>query len=194
MSMQYARVVFFHISALRHVKNCLPPDLLKIVSTRIFSPRLDYCNSLLSDTTKSNIGRLQRVQNTLARLVTGTKVFDHIKPVLSDLHWLPVSSRITFKLALPLLTRKIMSTIQQFYLADMFSPYQSPRNLRISTMKKLAVPGLNGFRTAMSRTAFCFEAPELWNGLSPDVTDLSVSMAVFRSRLKTHLFRTAFDY
>ena len=129
---------FFHIRALRHVKNCLPPaDLLKIVSTSIVSSRLDYCNSLLSGTTKSNIGRLQRVQNTLARLVTGTKKFDHIKPVLSDLHWLPVSSRITFKLAL--LTRKILYTNQPSYLADMISPYQPPRNLRIFTMKKLTV-------------------------------------------------------
>ena len=68
------------------MKNCLPPDLLKIVSPSIVSSRLDYCNSLLSGTTKSNIGRLQRVQNTLARLVNGTKKFDHIKPVLSDLH------------------------------------------------------------------------------------------------------------
>ena len=184
---------FFHIRALRHVKNCLLPDLLKIVSTSIVSSRLDYCNSLLLGTTKSNIGRLQRVQNTLARLVTGTKRFDHhIKPVLSDLHWLPVSSRVTFKLAL--LSRKILSTNQPSYLATMISPYQPPRNLRISTMKKLAVPSLNGFRTAMSRRVFCFATPELWNGLPPDVTDTSVSMAVFRSRLKTHLFRTAFDY
>ena len=110
---------------------------------------------------------------------------------LSDLHWLflfhpeslsnwPCSHAILF-------------TNQPSYLADMISPYQPPRNLRISTMKKLAVPGLNGFHTVMSRRAFCFEAPELWNGLPPDVTDLSVSMAVFRSRLKTHLFRTAFD-
>ena len=178
--MQYARVVFSTLELCDMWKIvCLQsPDLLKIVSTSIVSSRLDYCISLLSGTTKSNIGRLQRVQNTLARLVTGTKKFDHIEPVLSELHWLPVSSRITFKVAL--LTRKILSTNQPSYLADMISPYQPPRNLRISTMKKLTVPGLNGFRTAMSRRAFCFEALELWNGLPPDVTDLSVSMAVFR--------------
>ena len=75
---------------MQHVKNCVPSDLLKLVSTSIVSSRLDYCNSLLSGTTKSNIGRLQRVQNTLARLVTSTKKFDHIEPVLSDMHWLPV--------------------------------------------------------------------------------------------------------
>ena len=47
-----------------------------------------------------NLIRLQRVQNRAARLVTRTKTQDHITPVLRDLHWLPVSSRIDFKLCL----------------------------------------------------------------------------------------------
>ena len=34
--------------------------------------------------------KLQDVQNAAVRVVTGTKKFDHITPVLRDLHWLPV--------------------------------------------------------------------------------------------------------
>ena len=74
----------------------------------------------------------------------------------------------------------------------MISPYQHPRNLRISTVKEMAIPGLIFFRTSVPHRAFCFVAPELWNGLPPDVTDTNVSMTVFRSRLKTQYFRGIF--
>ena len=43
------------------------------------------------------IRSLQSVQNTAARIFTLTKKFDHITPVLIQLHWLPVHFRIPFK-------------------------------------------------------------------------------------------------
>ena len=44
--------------------------------------------------------KLQYAENTAARIVTQTRIFDHITPVLFDLHWLPVSYRIVFKILL----------------------------------------------------------------------------------------------
>ena len=44
--------------------------------------------------------KLQYAQNTAARIVTQTRTFDHITPVLFDLHWLPVSYRIVFNILL----------------------------------------------------------------------------------------------
>jgi len=38
----------------------------------------------------SNFKTLQRVQNTLARVVLQRGKFEHITPALIDLHWLPV--------------------------------------------------------------------------------------------------------
>lgn len=46
-----------------------------------------------------NFAKLQRVQNTLARVVLGLRKFEHITPALIELHWLPVKQRVTFKLA-----------------------------------------------------------------------------------------------
>ena len=39
------------------------------------------------------IRKLQGVQNAAARLITGTRKFEHITPILRDLHWLPVHQR-----------------------------------------------------------------------------------------------------
>ena len=57
------------------------------------------------------------VQNALARTVMGTKRHVHITPVLAELHWLPVSARIQFKIAL--LTVKTLTTHQPSYLLDL---------------------------------------------------------------------------
>ena len=34
-----------------------------------------------------------------ARLITGRRKFDHITPVLRELHWLPIKERIEYKLS-----------------------------------------------------------------------------------------------
>ena len=41
-----------------------------------------------------NFAKLQRVQNAAARLLTSSRKYDHITPVLQELHWLPVGYRI----------------------------------------------------------------------------------------------------
>ena len=51
---------------------------------------MDYCNSLLVGLPKNELFKLQHIMNSAARMITGTKKFSHIIPVLTDLHWLPV--------------------------------------------------------------------------------------------------------
>ena len=56
--------------------------------------------------------KVQSVQNAAANLITLTKRYDHITPVLRQLHWLPVRQRVTFKLAC------LVSGNAPMYLAD----------------------------------------------------------------------------
>ena len=58
--------------------------------------QLHYCGHHLSSS--ANLHKLQRIQNSLARIVTGKHRHEHITPVLARLHWLPVKYRIHFKL------------------------------------------------------------------------------------------------
>ena len=44
----------------------------KLLVNALVISRLDYCNSILYDLLKQELDKLQRIQNTAARLITGT--------------------------------------------------------------------------------------------------------------------------
>ncbi len=69
----------------------------EILIHAFMTSRLDYCNALLGGCSARLINKLQLVQNAAARVLTRTRKYDHISPVLSTLHWLPTKHRIDFK-------------------------------------------------------------------------------------------------
>ncbi len=74
-------------------------DAEKLVHAFMTS-RLDYCNALLGGCPASSINKLQIVQNAAARVLTRSRKYDHITPILQSLHWLPIKFRISYKIVL----------------------------------------------------------------------------------------------
>ena len=178
-----------HLRALRHIRNCISDDDAKQIAVSLVSARLDYCNSLLYKTTQSNLAKLQRLQNSLARAVTYTRTQEHITPVLANLHWLPVVARIDYKIAL--LTYKTLVTKQPSYLFELLQVHQPSRSLRSSKqMNRLVV---NSARTCFASRAFCCAAPTVWNSLPQDLTNDLSSLPSFKRRLKTYMYRRSFN-
>ena len=98
-------------------------------------------NSLLYRLPTFLIDRLQNVQNAAARIitrVTRTKKYDHITPVLKQLHWLPVNQRINYKILL--LTYKALNGQAPIYITELLEPYAPTRNLRSSSKNLLKIP------------------------------------------------------
>lgn len=116
----------------------------KVVHALITS-RLDYCNSLYFGIDQCSVRRLQLVQNAAARLLTGTRRRDHITPVLSSLHWLPVVFRIQFKMLL--LVFKSLHNLAPSYLTDLLTlmmnkaqrPYLKESASTLTTVRKKQV-------------------------------------------------------
>ena len=93
-------VGYYQLRQLRGIIQSLTPDATKTLVHAFISSRLDYCNSLLFGVADQQLKRLYTVQNTAARLVTGTRRSDHITPVLKVLYWLPVRQHIQYKMAM----------------------------------------------------------------------------------------------
>ena len=144
-------------------------------------------NSLLFGLPDKQLSRLQRIQNTAARVVTLTKKHSHITPVLLDLHWLPISSRIIFKLML--MVFNALNGKAPAYILDMLNIYKPSRNLRSGSTYLLQEPKCH--RTWGDRS-FSVAAPRLWNKL-PIYIRTSKTILSFKKSLKTHLMSTAFS-
>ncbi len=108
----------------------------------IMTSRLDYCNALLGGCSARLINKLQMVQNAAARVLTRTRKYDHISPVLSTLHWLPTKHRIDFKILL--ITYKALNGLAPQYLSDLLSHYSPPRPLlRSQNSGHLIIPRIS---------------------------------------------------
>lgn len=80
----------------------------------------------------------KRSRTLLARFVARQRKFDHVTPLLNELHWLPVRSRVNFKVAT--LAFKVQSTGQPSYLAPLIVRHIPTRDLRSASDKMLVVP------------------------------------------------------
>ena len=69
----------------------------KVVVSTCLS-HLDYSNSILAGLLDSTIKQMQRIQNYGTKLVFGKTSYDSSKQALEELHWLPIRSRIKFKI------------------------------------------------------------------------------------------------
>jgi len=87
-----------YIRQLRPLVRSMSSDAVKTLVQAFNSCRLDYCNSMFYGITDGLISRLPSVQNVAARLMSGAGRYDHITPVLQELHWLPVRRRVDFKM------------------------------------------------------------------------------------------------
>ncbi len=94
------KTAFFHLRNIAKLRNMLSvSDAEKLVHAFMTS-RLDYCNALLGACPASSINKLQIVQNAAARVLTRSRKYDHITPILQSLHWLPIKFRISYKILL----------------------------------------------------------------------------------------------
>ena len=103
MSTQISKTIqmcFTFLSQIRSIKGCLTMDSLKTLASALVLSRIDYGNMALVSLPKVATQSIQSIINTTARLITGVRKYDHITPVLKELHWLKIDERIEYKIAL----------------------------------------------------------------------------------------------
>ena len=157
------------------------PTVENLVNATITS-RLDYCNSLMFGIPKELISQFQKRQNHAARVITKWHKYDHITPVLVDLHWLPVKQEIDFKILL--LTYKALNGLAPAYMRELLIPY-SP----VDGNHQLTLPICR--LEYVSKRSFATAASTLWNNLPLNIKQ-APSVDIFKFRIKTNLFQLAY--
>ena len=165
---EICRTANFHLRALAHIRHYLNVPLANLIASSIVASRLDYCNSILTGISSHNLNRLQCIQNRAARIVLGVGHKAASEPLLRKLHWLPITKRIQFKIAL--LTFKTLVSQQPSYLSSLLLPYNPSRTLRSSSGHFLSVPRVS---TAFQSRSFSVTAPRLWNSLPEPLRELA---------------------
>jgi len=153
----------------------------------IVGSKLDYCNCVLYGISQTNLDKLQRGQNVLARVTAQAPWSVSATDLRRDLHWQPIRQRFIYKLSV--LTYKALHTGQSCYLADLIDSYEPSRCLRSTNCHLLAVPSC--VKSSFASRAFCVSSPNNWNSLPVHIRS-SDSPVTFQSCLKSHLFSSAY--
>ena len=75
-----SRSCYYHIRQLRCIRPYLDFKTANTIATSIVHSKLDCCNSLYFNLSKTQINRLQHIQNSLARTVANTHKYSHNHP------------------------------------------------------------------------------------------------------------------
>ena len=154
---------YYYLHNLSRIRKYLDKKTTECLVHVFFTSRLDFCNSLLYDLPDCLNSKVQRVQNTMARLVYQAPRFCHTSPILQELHWLPIRDRIKFKVIL--ITFKAIKGAAPNYLQELISfKSNSSYGLRFNDSFLLAQPRQRTLTTLGDRT-FAVAAPMLWNCL-----------------------------
>ena len=95
-----SRACYYQLRNIGRIRPLITEDACKTLVCSLVTSRLDYANALLFGINTTEIAKLQRIQNSAARITTCNMKREHITPILVALHWLPIDKRIQYKILL----------------------------------------------------------------------------------------------
>ena len=111
------KAAYYHPTNVRRIRKYLDEKTTQTLIHALIIGRIDYCNSILYGLPAKELAKLQRLQNSAARIIFNIPRMCHITPVLRELHWLPIQFRIQFKLII--ITLKVIKGHGPIYLQEL---------------------------------------------------------------------------
>ena len=184
------RGAYFHLFRIAKIRKCLDTAACKTLVHSLVTSRIDYGNAVLYGISDRLLHRLEMVQRSAARIVLRIRRGDRrsMTEALKLLHWLPVKWRVEYKLLV--IVFRALHDRTPAYLASLITPYVPSRALRSAGQTLLTVPRYNLER--YGRRSFACAGPTLWNALPEDIRVIA-NINAFKSKLKTHYFKVAFN-
>ena len=92
------RTAMLNIQRIKHLRPLLTEAVTQVLVLGLVISHIDYCNSLFVGLPETDISKLQRIQNVVAKLVLNKPRSYSATETLRQLHWLPIWQRIKHKL------------------------------------------------------------------------------------------------
>ena len=169
MDMQITKAcqnAYYHLHNIRRIRKFLSHEATCVIMHAFITSQIDYCNSLMNGLPENLIKKLQRVQNTAARLDFNLRKYDRMTPALATPHWLQVKYRIEFKTSLTLFKGLYGKT--PTYIQEVITPSKSKRySIRSNDKRVLKVP--KSKHDTFGKRAFAVYGPLAWNCLPKDI-------------------------
>jgi len=90
---EYAETV---VAVLRQISRSVSQPAVQSLIVSLVISRLDYGRAMLAGLPACQLDRLQSVLNGASRLIYSSRKFDHVTPLLHDLHWLRIPDELRF--------------------------------------------------------------------------------------------------
>ena len=172
---------YLNLKKLGGIKRNLSKDIrLTMVKSYVIS-RLDFCNALYANVSKTLLNKLQNVMNACVRFIFDLQRDIDVKPFSKSAHILPVKSRIAYKLCS--IVFKILHESAPSYLQDKVS-YKSPLDTGINLRSILNTMMLE---LPKYEHTCAYMMAKSWNDLPFSVRNCHTNIS-FKKLLKTHYF------
>lgn len=130
--------------------------------------------------------QITSIQNFTSKIVTNSRKFDHVTPLLRELNWLPVKEQLFYRDSV--LTFKCQNGLAPQYLTSKFTKPSNIHTLNTRPRNSLQIPL---YRTATGQRTFSYRGANIWNNLHKELRQ-NASLASFKRALQDTLLRQTF--
>ena len=172
------------LAMISRIKHLLDKTTLFIAINSLVFSKLYYYSSVWAGTSKSNIAKLQLVQNFAERLLSDKRKFDHINPTLRKLKLLPVSDILYMRDTVQMY--KCVNGLGPHYLTAMIRKRSDIHSYNTRQNRDQQLPRC---RTALAQNAFDHRGVKVWNSIPEEIRN-SKAVQAFKSSLKRELLKS----
>ena len=156
------KAAMMNMQKIRLIRKFLTREICHQLALSFAISHLDYSNAILIGCPDTTLGLMQKVQNTAARMVLNKHQSHSATECLKQLHWLPIKSRIDYKVLT--IVFKCKHGMAPKYLQDLLEAKEQLRQGLKSNNKQLHKVPTTARKTFADRS-FNVKGPRLWNDL-----------------------------
>ena len=169
------------IGVLKRCAGYLPLSARKLLYNSIILPHIDYCSTVWSGASQTDIMRIQRLQSRSMRIILRAAPRTHIEDMLNTLNWMSIKQRIFYNTMV--LMWRITHDCAPSYLTDKLIYAHDVHTYNTSSARNSFIHSARGHRHSLF-----VRGSEGWNTLPYYIRNAN-NMTSFKSQLRKFVFK-----